>query len=186
MKSVLAAVAVAAALASCGRTALHDRAAPESPTEVRIVRAGVTAGEPLVVPARVMAREEVTVTARLAARLTALPFREGDRFRRGQVLARFDSAETRAALESARAALDAAAFRRDVARLQEARMESLYAARVAALHELEGAGADRRAAEASWAEARATADQIRSGVAIEAAELDGIFWQVLLGEEDVK
>jgi RND family efflux transporter MFP subunit len=52
-------------------------------------------------------------------------------------------------------------------------MDSLYANRVAALRELEGAQAERRSAEAGYAQARAQADQFRSGTAI-AAPFDGV------------
>ncbi len=124
-------------------------------------------------PARVTAREEVTLTARLAAQLTALPLREGDRFRAGTTLARFAAPETRAALEGAEAGLAAATLARDLARRQESRMDSLYGSRVAALRELEGAQAERRAAEAACAQAKAQVDQLRSGVAIE-APFDGV------------
>ena len=165
---------LAFSLASCGpRDEAPARVAQGPAMDVRVVRAGGSAGADLVLPARVAAREEVTLTARLAARLTGLPLREGDRFRRGQVLARFEAPETRAALASARAALESAAYQRQVARLQEARMESLYAARVAALREVEGARADRRAAEAGYAQALAATDQMGSGTAIE-APFDGV------------
>ncbi len=167
---VLASLVLAAAFAAgCGggapeRVAVDSRAA----LDVHVLRAGAAAGDALVLPARVTAREEVTVTARMPARLTALPLREGDHFRKGQTLAAFDAPETRAALEGARAGLAAATLQRDLARRQESRMDSLYAAHVAALRELEGAQADRRAAEAGWAQARAQADQMSSGTAIEA------------------
>jgi RND family efflux transporter MFP subunit len=140
---------------------------------VTVMRAGLSAGDALVLPARVTARDEVTLTARLAARLTDLPLREGDRFRKGQALARFDAPETRAALEGARAGLAAATLARDLARKQEARMDSLYASRVAALRELEGAQADRRSAEAAWAQARAQMDAMASGTTLE-APFDGV------------
>jgi RND family efflux transporter MFP subunit len=55
-----------------------------------------------------------------------------------------------------------------MSRRQESRMDSLYAGHVAALRELEGAQAERRAAEAGWAQARAQVDQMSSGTAIEA------------------
>ena len=47
-------------------------------------------------------------------------------------------------------------------------MDSLYAQRVAALRELEGAQAERRAAEAAWAQARAQVDGLRSGTQLTA------------------
>lgn len=169
------ALAVALAVAGCGgHEGGRSRAdAAVAPVPVSVFRAAETAGMPLTLPARVTAREEITLTARLAARLTSLPLREGDRFRAGQTLAEFDAPETRASLESARAGLDAATHARDLARRQEARMDSLFAARVAALRELEGAQAERRAAEAAWAQARAMADQVKSGVALE-APFDGV------------
>jgi RND family efflux transporter MFP subunit len=167
-------LASAAALSSCGRGEhAVSHAGDEPPLEVQVVRAGAAPDDPLVLPARVAAREEVTLEARVAARLTALPLREGDRFRRGQVLARFEAPETRAALQGARAGLEAATYQRDLARLQEARMESLYAARVAALREVEGARAERRGAEAAWAQANAAASQMESATAIE-APFDGV------------
>jgi RND family efflux transporter MFP subunit len=172
---VLSALVAAALLAAgCGRHASEQAAADTRPAvEVRVARAATGAGDALVLPARVTALEEVTITARAGARLTALPLREGDRFRRGQTLAAFDAPETRAALAGAEAGLAAATLGRDLARKQEARMDSLYAGRVAALHELEGAQAERRAAEAGWAQARAQVDQFRSGILL-SAPFDGV------------
>jgi RND family efflux transporter MFP subunit len=172
---LVSAAALAAALATggCGGHADHAAKAAGSPVPVSTFRAAAETGAALTLPARVTAREEITLTARIGARLTALPLREGDRFRAGQVLARFEAPETRAGLEAALAGLDAATVHRDIARRNEARMESLHAARVAALRELEGAQAERRAAEAQWAQARAGADQMRSGTELE-APFDGV------------
>ncbi|MCC6652264.1 MAG: efflux RND transporter periplasmic adaptor subunit [Candidatus Eisenbacteria bacterium] len=173
---LLAALALASALAATGcggakhETAAHD-AGPA--VDVTVLRAAASSGDALVLPARVTAREEVTLTARLAARLTALPLREGDHFRRGQTLATFDAPETRAQLDGARAGLAAATVARDMARKQEARMDSLYANRVAALRELEGAQAERRGAEAAWAQAKAQVDGMQSGATLE-APFDGV------------
>ena len=173
--AVLALAAIAALAANgCGGSALHKEAVgAAAPLTVSVMQAGHSSGEALVLPARVTARDEVTLTARMAARLTALPLREGDRFRKGHALALFDAPETRAALEGARAGLSAAGLARDLARKQESRMDTLYASRVAALRELEGAQADRRAAEAAWAQARAQVDQMASGTTLE-APFDGV------------
>jgi RND family efflux transporter MFP subunit len=166
---VLASLVVAASFAAgCGGAPERAAADTRPAADVRVVRAGALPGDPLVLPARVTAREEVTVPARMNARLTAMPLREGDHFRAGEVLATFDAPETRAALEGARAGLAAATLARDLARRQESRMDSLVAGHVAALRELEGAQAERRAAEAGWAQARAQVDQMQSGVTIEA------------------
>lgn len=166
---------LAAALPAAGCGGAHETAAADHrpAVEVRVLHAGAAAGAALVLPARVTAREEVTITGRVGARLTALPVAEGGAFRRGQVLARFDAPETRAALEGAEAGLAAATLARDLARRQEARIDSLHTAHVAALRELEGAQAERRAAEAGWAQARALVDGMKSGTAIE-APFDGV------------
>lgn len=169
------AAASALTLASCGGGAKHEAAERDLGPAVNVTVLRATSGSPdaLVLPARVTAREEVTLTARLGARLTALPLREGDRFKRGQTLATFDAPETRAQLDGARAGLAAATVARDMARKQEARMDSLYANRVAALRELEGAQAERRGAEASWAQAKAMVDGLQSGATLE-APFDGV------------
>jgi RND family efflux transporter MFP subunit len=158
------ALTLAAVSAGCGGGHHESANAGAGPAvTVSVLHPASGAGDALVLPARVTAREEVTLTARLAARLTSLPLREGDRFRAGQVLASFDAPETRATLDGAKAGLAAALAARDLARKQEARMDSLHAQRVAALRELEGAQAERRAAEAAWAQARAQVDGLQSG-----------------------
>ncbi len=164
--AVVALLAVAAG--GCGGAADRVHETPLSPLTVAVLHAGAASGDALVLPARITARDEVTLTARLAARLTALPVREGDHFRAGQALAQFDAAETRAQLEGARAGLAAATVARDIARRQEARMDSLVVARVAAQRELEGAQAERRAAEAAWAQAKAQVDGVSSGTTLAA------------------
>lgn len=159
----------ALAAGGCG-TGVHENAPAGGGPAVRVtvIHPVTDVGGALVLPARITAREEITLTARLAARLTALPLREGDRFRAEQVLASFDAPETRAALDGAKAGLAAAEAARDLARKQESRMDSLYAQRVAALRELEGAQAERRAAEAAWAQARAQVDGLASGTELSA------------------
>lgn len=164
----LLALAAAAATGCAGGHSETKSPAAGPAVSVRVLHPATGAGDALVLPARVTAREEVTLTARLAARLTSLPLREGDRFRAGQLLASFDAPETRAALDGARAGLAAATVARDLARKQEARMDSLYHERVAALRELEGAQAERRAAEAAWAQARAQVDGFESGAGLTA------------------
>jgi RND family efflux transporter MFP subunit len=174
--SAAAALLLAAALAAggCGRGASeHARADAGPPASVTVIRASAPSADALVLPGRVSAREEVTLTARLGARLTALPVREGDSFRRGAVLAVFGAPESRAQREGAQAGLAAATLARDLARRQEARMDSLHAARVAALRELEGAQSDRRVAEAAWAQARSQADQLESALTL-TAPFDGV------------
>lgn len=117
------------------------------------------------------ADQEVTLTARVPARLTALA-REGSGFRRGEPLARFESPEAKEGLEAARGSVTAAIARRDRARLQEARMESLHAAGVVSKSELEIAQVERQSAESGWSMARAQRSQWEEGTVL-TASFDG-------------
>jgi RND family efflux transporter MFP subunit len=172
--SICGAFAIVAA-SGCGErqtaTPAGDGAIAALP--VSTVRALPVESGALILPARVAAREEVVVTARSSWRLTALAFREGDHFRRGQPLAAFDAPEAREALLSARASLDAATVRSEQARLQEARVDSLFAARVASQRERELAQSERLDAEAGLAAARAGLAELSSGLVI-AAPFDGV------------
>jgi RND family efflux transporter MFP subunit len=168
-------VATVAALAVAGCGARHEAKPATDASPVTISTVPVLAGgeAALVLPARVTAGEEVVVGARGAGRVTALPYREGDRFRAGATLVAFDAPEAREALGAARAALDAATLRGAQARLQESRMESLFVARVASQRERELAQSDRRDAEAALAAARAGHSQVSASVAIP-APFDGV------------
>lgn len=149
--ALLAAVAVLV-LSGCARHDESPAGEEAEPVAVSLVPTSVAGAATLaVLPARVEAREEVTVLAKIAARLSRFAFAEGDAFPRGAVLAEFDASGTRESVAAAKAAVAAAAQRRDVARLQEARMDSLFASRVATRHELEITQSALRAAEADLA-----------------------------------
>lgn len=84
-------------------------------------------------PGTVDARTRVKISAQVSARITALPFREGQDVKEGDVVVRLDAEELQANLDSARAGL----------RAEEARLEGTQAAlarsrsereRVRALH----------------------------------------------------
>ena len=165
------AVALASVLAAGGCAPRHEGPAEGAgaPRAVSVHRVeDGSAGGALVLPARIAAREEVTINATIAGRLTALPLAEGRSFAAGATLARFEAPEARDALAAAAARVEAAGFRLEVARRQEARLDSLYAQRVAALRELEIAREDRRAAEAADAEARASHAALREGLEVTA------------------
>lgn len=168
---LLAVTAVLMLAAGCGarQEPTPASAAPQPSVEVTVRRAGTGASAAtLILPARVAAREEVTVRATIAARLSALPYPEGSSFPAGAVLARFDATEARAALAATRSGLAAAASRLDLAKKQEARIESLYADRVAALRELELARQERQSAEADYASANAAQAGLASGFEVRA------------------
>lgn len=182
-RSALAAVALALAgalaAAGCGGhgDATHEAtslADEREPANVTIARAMSAGGRVLaLVPARVEAAEEVTVVAKIPARLTRFPLAEGAEFRRGALLAEFSAAETRQAVAAARAALEAAERQRDVARVQEARMDSLQAARIATRRELEMAQAAHRSAEAARASAEAALSALLADTEVR-APFDGV------------
>ena len=162
-------ILVGALLTGCGRK--RDEAAGEAGSpEVRhvlVVRSSIAMDE-IVLAGRVEAREEVTLTSRVSGRLTALPVPDGAVFREGTTLARFDAPETREAVAAAEASWRAAKTSLDLARRQEARFESLYAAKVAALHELELVRAERERAEATEQGAAAAVAERRAGVEVRA------------------
>jgi RND family efflux transporter MFP subunit len=167
-RSVAAAVFLFSAVAALagGGCARHEAPGEEGAHGARAVN-GATAAVTTVrvraaeqqalaiLPARVEAREEVTIAAKRAARLTRFLFADGESFRRGDVLAVFAAPEAQMAVGAARAAVAAAERQRDVARLQETRIDSLFAIRVATRRELEIAEAARREAEAALAQAEA-------------------------------
>jgi RND family efflux transporter MFP subunit len=169
--ALLIAALTAFAAAGCGKSQEPERANASTATPVEVVVRQVGAAgsdRALILPARVTAREEVTIRATIGARLSALPYQEGASFRAGSVLARFDATEAKAALQAARSGLAAAGSRLELARKQEARIESLYADRVAALRELELARQDRQSAEAAYAAANAAQAGLASGTEIRA------------------
>jgi RND family efflux transporter MFP subunit len=161
----------AAFLSAAACSQKHAEPAAEKGPVVRVTTFTVTAaadGQALLLPARIEAREEVTVAARIPARVTRLLVAEGESFARGATLVEFAAPETREALAAARSRQDAATMRRDQAVRQEVRLDSLYAARVAALRELEITQAERRAAEAELAAALAALAELESATAVSA------------------
>ncbi len=163
------ALAAAFLMTGCGRE--HPEPAAEAGPAVRTATFAVGAGGEsgaIVLPARIEAREEVTITARIPARLTRTLVREGEPFAEGDVLAEFAAPETREALAAARARREAAQVHRDLAARQEARLDSLYAIRVVALHEREMAAAERQAAEAELAAAGSGLAELAAATAVTA------------------
>jgi membrane fusion protein (multidrug efflux system) len=121
--------------------------APE-PVPVRPVATASASGGALV-PASVVAVRRATLSTRVAASVTAIAVREGDRVREGDLLVSLSDGDVRGALAAAEAALAAAAS-------HERRIRELAAQRAATASELELATAQRAQAEAAVAGARAT------------------------------
>lgn len=162
------------ALSGCGSRSQHERSAPAmDPVPVETVTLDSTAGGTMVLPARIKAREEATISARAAGRLTTLLVSEGDRVRAGQSLARFDAPESRRALVAARREREAATLAWDVARKQQARMDSLFGLQVASARDRELAENELHAAESRYEAAQSELESLEA--ALEArAPFDGV------------
>lgn len=173
ISGVVAVVLLASSLTGCGVSPVSGRHDSEPvATEVAIFDAGA-AGADIVLPARVKATEEVTLVTRLAARITALRAREGDRVRQGDVIAEFGAVEMKQALVAARAERVSAELALKVAARQAARVESLFASRVVSERDHEVAVAEWRSAEARIEAARAVLNGLESGIHVR-APFDGI------------
>lgn len=169
-------LALPLALAGCGRHATPDSAGtPAGPavavSAVDIVPAGGESS--LLLGGRLKADDEVTIAARVAGRLSALPVADGAPVRRGAAVALFSAPEAEAARAAARSAATAARVRRDVARRQAARMDTLLAAGVVTRRERELADDEREAAESAWSAAEAANAQAAQSLSVE-APFDGV------------
>ena len=169
--AVLATMAVI--LQGCSNAVGAYRETTAAAVEVEAVALDSALAGTLVLPGRIKARQEVVVSARLAGRVTTLAAREGDRVRAGQLLARFDAPEARRELGAARQDYDSAMLSAEVARRQQARIESLYVARVVAQRDHELAGSDRRSAEARLEAARASLENLQAALDV-SAPFDGV------------
>lgn len=178
LKTTTAGAFLLMVVAGCGRKpaaepSAHPTATAE-PASVRIIQPATSAlSAGLVLPGRVAAAEEITVTARVSARLTALRVREGDSFPRGRRLVEFEAPETKQQLASAKAGLQAARVRRDVAERQLARVDSLFARGIVARAQLDQAQSEMEAASAGVAQAEAALSDYEEGIAIP-APFDGV------------
>ncbi len=143
VRSLLSAVALATALPLVMAAPRAAEAAP-----VRAVATAEASGW-TAVPASVVAVRRATIATRVAATVSAVPLREGDRVRKGDLLVSLSDADIRGGLAAAEAALEASAA-------HERRIRDLVTQRAATASELEMATAQRAQAEAAVAGARAT------------------------------
>ena len=121
--------------------------ATPAPVAVRLVEASASSGGRLLA-GTLVAAERATIATRLAARVSRLHVREGDRVRRGTLLVSLAAEDLRGQLAAARAG-------RDAAGAHEHRIRSLIAERAATPAELEQAVAQRAQADATLAAAQA-------------------------------
>ena len=134
----LAAAMIMAGLA-CGRETAAP--APALPTaSVRLVPAESSGGN--WVAASLEARDQAVLASRFAASVKALPVREGDAVKVGQLLAQLDDGDLRGGRDAARAALAAA-------QAQQARITQLFSQQAATQAELDQANTQMAQAKAA-------------------------------------
>ncbi|MEK7865346.1 MAG: efflux RND transporter periplasmic adaptor subunit [Planctomycetota bacterium] len=143
------------AVLAARRTTPSGSSAPGSPEVPRIRAEG-----------RVVARPgaEVVLGTERGGRIASLPVREGDRVRRGDLVAEIDAAELRAALDEARARVAEAKAEVRFLEAELARAEELLSSRA-------GSSQARDLAERNLDVARAREDSARASVARIEAEI---------------
>jgi HlyD family secretion protein len=100
----------------------------ETGTEVRSEPAAIgTLVETVSAPGEIVPNLKVEISAEVSARIMELPFREGDRVKKGDVVVRLDDRDFNAALESSKARRDAERFRLEAERSRIAGPESALA-----------------------------------------------------------
>jgi membrane fusion protein (multidrug efflux system) len=76
---------------------------PSNPAPLSVATAPVTRGPGAMVetPARIRSKQRAVISSRTTALVVSMPFREGDTFRKGDILVRLDDAPQRAAVSAA-------------------------------------------------------------------------------------
>jgi len=147
--SVFLAVLMVVALSGCG-----DKPKPEAPV-VRPIKiltvGGVGPGGTLEYPGRVLAAQETDLGFEVNGRIVELPVKSGQPVKKGDVIARLDARDFKAAMDAEVARLNAA--RADYRRYRE-----LYTADAASKQELDVARKNFEVAEANVRVARKTMD----------------------------
>lgn len=123
-------------------------------------------------PGSIEPRTNVQISSQVSARVLALPFREGEQVRAGDVVVRLDPQNLVAALDSARAGmrgqqarLGGAEARLITARLEFERLSSLFETGDVTRAELE-------AAEANYLQARSDKEALEHGIEQARAQID--------------
>jgi len=169
--SIVLAVLMASALGACG-----DKPKPEAPV-VRPIKmltvGGVGPGGTLEYPGRVLAAQETDLGFEVNGRIVDLPVKSGQPVKKGDVIARLDVRDFKAAVDAEVAKLNAA--RADYRRYRE-----LYTADAASKQELDVARKNFEVAEANVRVARKTLED-----ATLRAPFDGVVAQKLVDDPPV-
>lgn len=170
-----------------GLACSHEASSEEpGPALVRTVRAApATLVEHLILAGRIVPPpdRDATLAPLVSGRLVSLLVRQGQSVRKGQVLARVESASLDSAVASAEAAERRAASEMEFRKRSAARSKDLNEEGVSTLEEAESDAAGAVAAEASHAEALAALGEARRrrGWAELTAPFDGIVLRTIRG-----
>lgn len=134
------------------------------PVQTRPLRRGDLVAS-LAYRGRLVCRDEVSLSSRIVGRVARLLVREGERVRKGQPLALFDSSREEALLEAARSNLAEAQSALENARTQFRRAQELYAEQLVAESQYLDARAAFRAAEARVSSLEASLESQRRELA---------------------
>ncbi len=122
-------------------------------------------------PGQIEPRTKVKITAQVSARITALPFKEGELVKKGDVVVRLDSEDLMAALEAQRASLKADEARLlgmraslDQARADLARVRDLFEKNVRSKADLEAAEAAFQQADSTLRVGEASIEITRANI----------------------
>lgn len=150
------------------------------PTEVRIEAAAAgTLTKTVAAPGRIEPKTDVDISAQIAARIIALPFRENDDVKKGDVLVRLDARDALAALESSQANLKGEQARvlgakagLSWAKLELDRQMKLAETNDASASAVDNAQNEFLRAEASFAAAEHAVEQARANIARAEKDVD--------------
>ena len=144
---ILLPLATAVLVAGLGCDRKAEAPSPVLPTEsVRLVASGSSSQG--WVAASLEARDQAVLASRFAASVKAIPVREGQAVKAGQLLAQLDDGDLRGGRDAASAALDGA-------KAQQARIRQLFAQQAATQAELDEANTQLAQARAAMAGAQA-------------------------------
>ena len=144
-----------------GETPANPEAMVAEVTLTRVSRADVSRTLSVSGTLAALPNQDVKVSSLVPGRIAEMAVAEGDRVKKGQVLARIDDRASRDQLEQAEAAVEQARANLENARLSLARNEDLFQRGIAARKDLEDARTQQRTAAATLRQAKAAAALVR-------------------------
>lgn len=157
MKQTILLAAVVILMAACASDA--PKTTPTSYATIKVEKSDITL--PLKYSASLKGTSDVTITPQVSGQLTEICITEGQQVNRGDVLFRIDSRNAQLELESAEASLLAAKAQESSALLEYESNKNLYEKGIVSKYMLDNAANSYQQAQASVAQAKASADRAR-------------------------